>query len=104
LEPYFWPILRGFSIAILDQLDVLCVYVAIGQKTSTVAEMISGLARTKDMSSVVIVLSGADEALTCVPRWELRAPIPGGALRLGIQPHVPISGRCVTGCDVGTPE
>jgi F0F1-type ATP synthase alpha subunit len=38
--------------------------VAIGQKTSTVAEMISGLARTKDMSSVVIVLSGAHEALS----------------------------------------
>jgi hypothetical protein len=50
--------------AILNQTDVLCVYVAIGQKTSTVAEMISGLARTKDMSSVVIVLSGADEAST----------------------------------------
>jgi F-type H+-transporting ATPase subunit alpha len=30
-----------------------------GQKTSTVAEMISSLASTKDMSSVVIVLSGA---------------------------------------------
>ena len=43
---------------------MLCVYVAIGQKTSTVAEMISGLARTKDMSSVVIVLSGAHEALS----------------------------------------
>jgi len=28
---------------------VLCVYVAVGQKTSTVAEMISGLARTKDL-------------------------------------------------------
>ena len=50
--------------AILNQTDVLCVYVAVGQKTSTVAEMISGLARTKDMSSVVIVLSGADEAST----------------------------------------
>ena len=36
--------------AILNQTDVLCVYVAVGQKTSTVAEMISGLARTKDMS------------------------------------------------------
>ncbi len=30
--------------AILNQTDVLCVYVAVGQKTSTVAEMISGLA------------------------------------------------------------
>ena len=29
--------------AILNQTDVLCVYVAVGQKTSTVAEMISGL-------------------------------------------------------------
>jgi len=47
--------------AILNQTDVVCVYVAVGQKTSTVAEMISGLARIKDMSSVVIVLSGADE-------------------------------------------
>jgi F-type H+-transporting ATPase subunit alpha len=50
--------------AILNQTDALCVYVAVGQKTSTVAEMISGLARIKDMSSVVIVLSGADEAST----------------------------------------
>jgi F-type H+-transporting ATPase subunit alpha len=50
--------------AILNQTDVLCVYVAVGQKTSTIAEMISGLARTKDMSSVVVVLSGADEAST----------------------------------------
>ena len=50
--------------AILNQTDVLCVYVAVGQKTSTVAEMISGLARTKDMSAVVVVLSGADEAST----------------------------------------
>lgn len=41
--------------AILNQTDVLCVYVAVGQKTSTVAEMISGLARTKDMSSVVVL-------------------------------------------------
>ena len=40
------------------------VYVAVGLKTSTVSEMISGLARTKDMSSVVVVLSGADEAST----------------------------------------
>jgi F0F1-type ATP synthase alpha subunit len=34
--------------AILNQTDVLCVYVAVGKKTSTVAEMISGLARMKD--------------------------------------------------------
>ena len=60
--------------AILNQTDVLCVYVAIGQKTSTVAEMISGLARTKDMSSVVIVLSGADEASTL----QFLAPYTGG--------------------------
>ena len=50
--------------AILNQTDVLCVYVAVGQKTSTAAEMISALARIKDMSTVVIVLSGADEAST----------------------------------------
>jgi F-type H+-transporting ATPase subunit alpha len=50
--------------AILNQTDVLCVYVAVGQKTSTVAEMISGLASTKDMGSVVVVLSGASEAST----------------------------------------
>jgi len=50
--------------AILNQTDVLCVYVAVGQKTSTVAEMISGLTATKDMSSVVVVLSGADDAST----------------------------------------
>lgn len=50
--------------AILNQTEVVCVYVAVGQKTSTVAEMLSSLSQTKDMSLVVVVLSGADEAST----------------------------------------
>ena len=50
--------------AILNQTDVVCVYVAVGQKTSTIAEMISSLSQTKDMTCVVVVLSGADEAST----------------------------------------
>ena len=50
--------------AILNQTDVVCVYVAVGQKTSTVAEMLAGLTQTKDMSCVIVVLSGADEAST----------------------------------------
>ena len=36
--------------AILNQTDVVCVYVAVGQKTSTVAEMLAGLTQSKDMS------------------------------------------------------
>ena len=71
--------------AILNQTDVLCVYVAVGQKTSTVAEMISGLARTKDMSSVVVVLSGADEASTL----QFLAPYTGATmLHRGVH-HLP---------------
>lgn len=50
--------------AILNQTEVVCVYVAVGQKSSTVAEMLSQLAQSKDMSLVVVVLSGADEAST----------------------------------------
>ena len=47
--------------AILNQTDVLCVYVAIGQKTSTVAEMLASLGTQKDLSTVVVVMAGADE-------------------------------------------
>ena len=36
--------LESRAPSILNQTDVLCVYVAVGQKTSTVDEMISGLA------------------------------------------------------------
>ena len=43
--------------AILNQTDVLCVYVAVGQKNSTVAEMLSSLATQKDLSTVVVVSS-----------------------------------------------
>ena len=50
--------------AILNQTDVLCVYVAVGQKNSTVAEMLSSLATQKDLSTVVVVIAGADEAAT----------------------------------------
>ena len=50
--------------AILNQTDVLCVYVAIGQKTSTVAEMLASLGTQKDLSTVVVVMAGADEAAT----------------------------------------
>lgn len=50
--------------AILNQTDVLCVYVAIGQKNSTVAEMLATLASQKDLSTVVVVMAGADEAAT----------------------------------------
>ena len=42
--------------AILNQTDVLCVYVAVGQKNSTVAEMLSSLATQKDLSTVVDVV------------------------------------------------
>ena len=50
--------------AILNQTDVLCVYVAIGQKTSTVAEMLAYLGTQKDIATVVVVMAGADEAAT----------------------------------------
>jgi len=50
--------------AILNQTDVLCVYVAVGQKNSTVAEMLASLASLKDLSTVVVVMAGADEAAT----------------------------------------
>jgi len=50
--------------AILNQTDVICVYVAIGQKNSTVAEMLASLASLKDLASVVVVMAGADEAAT----------------------------------------
>ncbi len=48
--------------AILNQTDVVCVYVAVGQKTSTVAEMVASLSSSGDLTSVVVVMSGADEA------------------------------------------
>ena len=50
--------------SILNQTEVLCVYVAVGIRTSMVAEMLSALSSAKDLSSVVIVLSGADTAST----------------------------------------
>ncbi len=50
--------------SILNQTDVLCVYVAVGQKNSTVAEMLASLASLKDLSTVVVVMAGADEAAT----------------------------------------
>lgn len=50
--------------AIQNQTDVLCVYVAVGQKNSTVAEMLAGLGSQKDLSTVVVVMAGADEAAT----------------------------------------
>ena len=80
--------------AILNQTDVLCVYVAVGQKTSTVAEMISGLARTKDMSSVVVVLSGADEASTL----QFLAPYTGAT----IAEYFMYQGNATMTCPKGT--
>ena len=50
--------------AIQNQTDVLCVYVAVGQKSATVAEMLAALGSQKDLSTVVVVLAGADEAAT----------------------------------------
>ena len=50
--------------AILNQTDVLCVYVAVGQRNSTVAEMLAALGSQKDLSTVVVVMAGADEAAT----------------------------------------
>ena len=50
--------------AILNQTDVLCVYVAVGQKSATVAEMLAALGSQKDLSTVVVVMAGADEAAT----------------------------------------
>ena len=43
------------------QTYVLCVYVAIGQKTSTVAPRLASLGTQKDLSTVVVVMAGADE-------------------------------------------
>lgn len=50
--------------AIINQDEVLCVYVAIGQKMSTVAEMIKSLGESMNLTSVIVVLSAADEAST----------------------------------------
>ena len=48
--------------AIMNQTDVICVYVAVGQKNSTVAEMLTSLGTQKDLSTVVVVIAGADES------------------------------------------
>ena len=50
--------------SILNQTEVLCVYIAVGIRTSSVAEMLGSLSRVKDLSSVIIILSGADQAST----------------------------------------
>src|SRR5436305_838495 len=42
-------------------MDVICVYVAIGQKTSTVARVIKALEDAGAMEYSVVVAAGADE-------------------------------------------
>ena len=50
--------------AILNQTDVLCVYVAVGLRNSMVAEMLAALGTLKDLSTVIVVMASADEAAT----------------------------------------
>ena len=78
--------------AILNQTDVLCVYVAIGQKTSTVAEMLASLGTQKDLSTVVVVMAGADEAATL----QFLAPYTGATIaEYSIRV---MSATCIPGC------
>ena len=62
--------------AILNQTTAVCVYIAIGQKNSTVAEMLVQMAPIKDMQQVIVVLSGAAEASTL----QFLAPYTGATL------------------------
>jgi len=50
--------------AILNQRDtgVLCIYVAIGQKTSSVARLVQHLERHEAMAYTIVVVASADEA------------------------------------------
>lgn len=50
--------------SIINQNDCLCVYVAIGQKSSTVAQIASTLRQHNSLETTVLVMSGADEPAT----------------------------------------
>jgi F-type H+/Na+-transporting ATPase subunit alpha len=50
--------------AIINQKDCLCVYVAVGQKASTVAQIASTLSQHDSLATTVLVMSGADEPAT----------------------------------------
>jgi F0F1-type ATP synthase alpha subunit len=50
--------------SIINQDDCLCVYVAVGQKASTVAQIASTLSHHGAMQTTVIVMSSADDPAT----------------------------------------
>jgi F-type H+-transporting ATPase subunit alpha len=50
--------------AIINQKDCLCVYVAVGQKASTVAQIASTLGQHDSLATTVLVMSGADDPAT----------------------------------------
>jgi F-type H+-transporting ATPase subunit alpha len=50
--------------SIINQDDCLCVYVAIGQKASTVAQIAATLRQYNSLETTVLVMSGADEPST----------------------------------------
>jgi F0F1-type ATP synthase beta subunit len=82
--------------AILNQTDVLCVYVAVGQKTSTVAEMISGVGeRTREgndlytemVDSKVINLDNLTDSKVALIYGQMNEP-PGVRMRVGLSAFV----------------
>ena len=50
--------------AIINQHDCLCVYVAVGQKASTVSQIATTLQEHNSLATTVLVMSGADEPAT----------------------------------------
>jgi len=50
--------------AIINQDDCICVYVAIGQKASTMAQIVKTLDSCNALESTIFVMSGADESAT----------------------------------------
>ena len=58
---------------IINQKDVICVYVAIGQKESKVAKLVAKLEEEGAMDHTIVVSSGAWRQ----PWWTLLPPTPG---------------------------
>ena len=61
---------------ILNQQDVICVYVAIGQKASSVAAVVNSLLKAGVLKNTIIVVANADEPASV----QYLAPYTGAAL------------------------
>ena len=54
--------------------DVICIYVAIGQKASTIAKLVNTLEKNNAMSYTTVVCATASD---CAPKYPQRLSFPG---------------------------